>query len=275
MSALLAEAGALAAYRRAVRATLEPATIAGPSPVHPFVLTSPEFARTTRRITGADPSQVHISQEFTVHRLLRDDEKVSSSLEVTGARREARGIRVAMRTEIRDADGGPVCAMVTTVLLTGVTEPEPFGEMPPLAAPAGRNVASTGSPAGTGRAEPVTRTVSLSRADVAGYAEVSGDRNPIHLDDEAARAAGFDSVIAHGMSVVALVTELAVDLFAGGDPARVRGLGCRFSSPVRPGEPVEVSFRPDESGSVVAFTCATPRGIALKGGWITLGDGDA
>ncbi|GAA1646847.1 MaoC family dehydratase [Actinoplanes couchii] len=253
---------ALVAYRAAVRAPIGPAAVPGPSPVHPFVLSTTEFEQTTRRIGGTG-AQVHVSQEFAVHRLLREGETASTGLEVVGARKEGRGVRLGLRAEVRGDGGDPVCAMVTTVLLTGATAPEPFGAMPPLTAPAG-----------SGPGEPVTRTVTLTRADIARYAEASGDLNPIHLDDEAARAAGFDRVIAHGMNVVALVTELAADLFAAGDPARVRAVGCRFSAPVHPDEPVEVTFRPDTAGTVVAFTCATPRGIALKGGWVTLGAGD-
>ena len=35
--------------------------------------------------------------------------------------------------------------------------------------------------------------------DVRAYAEVSGDRNPLHLDEEFARGVGFPGIIAHGM----------------------------------------------------------------------------
>ncbi|MGH7425078.1 MAG: FAS1-like dehydratase domain-containing protein, partial [Candidatus Methylomirabilales bacterium] len=36
------------------------------------------------------------------------------------------------------------------------------------------------------------------------YAEASGDRNAVHLDEEAARAAGFPGIILHGMCTMAL-----------------------------------------------------------------------
>ena len=42
--------------------------------------------------------------------------------------------------------------------------------------------------------------VTLTRADVARYAAASGDHNPVHRDDAAARAAGLPGVVAHGMS---------------------------------------------------------------------------
>ncbi|KAB8179317.1 GNAT family N-acetyltransferase [Lysobacter maris] len=45
----------------------------------------------------------------------------------------------------------------------------------------------------------VDKSLVFSAEQVAQFAEVSGDCNPVHLDDEAARAAGFASRITHGM----------------------------------------------------------------------------
>jgi acyl dehydratase len=77
-------------------------------------------------------------------------------------------------------------------------------------------------------------------------------------------------VIAHGMSVVALVCEEVVARHAGGDAARVRGVGGRFSTPVVPGEPLDVELGAAGEG-VVRFSCRTPRGLAVKNGWVELG----
>lgn len=260
--------GELVDYRAAVRAMLgdtAPAARPGPAPLHPFVLSSPSFDDMVRRLGTTDPASppvvVHISQEVTVHRLLRAAEPVTVALTATAARRETRGVRMALHGRVDDATGVPIADLVTTVLLVGATVPDSFGRMPPSAAPA---VTDPGVP------ETVTR--SLTTGMIRRYAQVSGDHNPIHLDPAAARAAGFDGVIAHGMSVLALVCELATDRYADGDPARVRGLGCRFSAPVAPGEEITVTFVPGACGTVVTFTCATGGGIALKGGWIALGE---
>ena len=73
-------------------------------------------------------------------------------------------------------------------------------------------------------------TARLTRADLAAYAEASGDHNPIHLDEVAARAAGLPGVVAHGMATLALAARLATG-WAGPD-ARVSELRTRFSRPV-------------------------------------------
>lgn len=70
----------------------------------------------------------------------------------------------------------------------------------------------------------------VTRADVRTYAEASGDRNPLHLDDEVARAAGFDRAIAHGMLTMG---HLASALVAwAGDEAAIRRMRVLFRAPV-------------------------------------------
>jgi acyl dehydratase len=43
----------------------------------------------------------------------------------------------------------------------------------------------------------------ITAVDLALYAAASGDLNPLHLDADVARAAGFDRPIAHGMRTMA------------------------------------------------------------------------
>ncbi len=63
------------------------------------------------------------------------------------------------------------------------------------------------------------------------YAGASGDFNPIHIDAEFARAAGFKNVILHGMCTMAFMVEGLVE-WAGGDPGALKSVSVRFSRPV-------------------------------------------
>jgi acyl dehydratase len=74
------------------------------------------------------------------------------------------------------------------------------------------------------------RTVTLTRADLAAYAAASGDSNPIHADDAAARAVGLPGVVAHGMLTLGRAMAAVAD-FAGG-PDRLVEFGARFIKPV-------------------------------------------
>ncbi len=72
------------------------------------------------------------------------------------------------------------------------------------------------------------------------YAEASGDFNPIHIDESFAAQTPLGGTIAHGMLILAYVSELMTQAFginwiSGGN------LSVRFKSPARPGDTVTVS----------------------------------
>jgi acyl dehydratase len=62
------------------------------------------------------------------------------------------------------------------------------------------------------------------------YAGASGDFNPIHQDDEFARAAGMGGVFAHGMLTMGFVAQSLTDWSGAGT---VRRLSVRFTGLVR------------------------------------------
>lgn len=85
----------------------------------------------------------------------------------------------------------------------------------------------------------LTRVV--TRQDVRDYADVSGDRNPLHLDDEVARRAGFPGIIAHGMFTLGHLSSCLVGWV--GDPAAVARLKAVFRSPVAMGDTIVAGGR--------------------------------
>ena len=66
----------------------------------------------------------------------------------------------------------------------------------------------------------------VTRADVRAYADASGDHNPLHQDDEVARAAGFPRVIAHGMYTMGTLASWLAEW--AGDPAALVRLQVNF-----------------------------------------------
>ena len=70
----------------------------------------------------------------------------------------------------------------------------------------------------------------VTREDVKAYADASGDQNPLHQDDEVARAAGFPRVVAHGMYTMGTLASWLVDWL--GDPAALLRLHVHFRAPV-------------------------------------------
>jgi len=77
--------------------------------------------------------------------------------------------------------------------------------------------------------EIVPQTFAINRELLVGYANASGDQNPIHQDEEFAKSVGFENVIAHGMFTMALAGRFAGSI-AGS--AAVKELSARFVKPV-------------------------------------------
>lgn len=79
------------------------------------------------------------------------------------------------------------------------------------------------------------RTVSMD--DIRAFAEVSGDRNPAHLDEEFAAKTAFKGVIAHGMLSVSFISALLASELPGAGSIYM-GQSLKFLAPVRPGDEV-------------------------------------
>jgi acyl dehydratase len=66
------------------------------------------------------------------------------------------------------------------------------------------------------------------------YADASGDRNPIHLDEKFAKEAGFPSVIVHGMLPMAFMADALLANFPEKE-FKVTKLRARFRKVTFPG----------------------------------------
>ena len=72
------------------------------------------------------------------------------------------------------------------------------------------------------------------------YAGASGDFNPIHIDDEFAKAVGLPRNILHGLYSMGLVARANAAL-AGGDPRALKRLSVQFRGMGMPEQEIVVS----------------------------------
>jgi acyl dehydratase len=103
--------------------------------------------------------------------------------------------------------------------------------------------------------------VRVTRTELVRYAGASGDFNPIHFSDRAARDVGLPDVIAHGMYTMALANRLVTSWV--GDPGAVVQCAVRFTRPVVVPDDAEgalvefsgkVAQRHDDGTAVIAIT---------------------
>ncbi|MGC9419314.1 MAG: MaoC family dehydratase [Rhodovulum sp.] len=73
--------------------------------------------------------------------------------------------------------------------------------------------------------------------DIELFAEVSTDRNPVHLDDDYAMETIFEGRIAHGMLTAGLISAVIGEQLPGHGTIYL-GQSLKFLAPVRPGDVV-------------------------------------
>jgi acyl dehydratase len=104
----------------------------------------------------------------------------------------------------------------------------------------------------------------ISRTTLALFAGASGDHNPIHVDIDAAKAAGFEDVFAHGMLSMAYLGRLMTSWVP---QSRLRALSTRFTA-ITP-----VLAQPTVTGTVTSIDEVDGERRATVDVKITLGDG--
>jgi acyl dehydratase len=92
------------------------------------------------------------------------------------------------------------------------------------------------------------------------YAGASGDFNPIHIDEELARAVGLPGRILHGLWTMAQVARAETE--AAGGPAHLRRLSVQFRGMGVPEQEIVVSgtVRESDGGRVLVDTVAEQAG---------------
>ncbi len=101
------------------------------------------------------------------------------------------------------------------------------------------------------------------------FAEVSSDRNPVHLDESYARDTIFEGRIAHGMLTAGLISAVIGEQLPG-HGAVYLGQTLKFMAPVRPGDRVTATVTVtamDIARRRVTLDCACRVGdrVVLKG----------
>lgn len=112
-----------------------------------------------------------------------------------------------------------------------------------------------------------SKTVTAS--DIAKFAEVSGDNNPLHLDEAFAKTTRFKGRIAHGMLSAGFIsTILGTQLPGPGSVYMSQSL--RFTAPVRIGDTVTAraeitGIHAEKKRVTLATTCAVGDKVVIEG----------
>jgi len=89
---------------------------------------------------------------------------------------------------------------------------------------------------------PVVKHITQEKINL--YAEASGDFNPIHVDESFAAKTPLGGTIAHGMLILAYVSEMMTSAFGQSWFSQGK-LSVRFKAPAYPGDTLTVSGKID------------------------------
>ncbi len=203
--------------------------------------------------TGVTRSHVvHGEQGFVIHRPLPVEGAITGKTRVTAVLDKGRdkGALLVTACDVRDkASNDLICTLTSTTFCRAdggfggpsgpVQPPHPIPDTP---------------------AQQVCDLPTLPQAAL--IYRLSGDYNPLHADPAYAQKAGFKMPILHGRATFSVVGHALLKTLCGYDPARLKSMAGRFSSPVYPGETIRTEMWME--GRIATFRATVPaRGVTV------------
>lgn len=109
----------------------------------------------------------------------------------------------------------------------------------------------------------------VTDADIVLFAGISGDNNPVHLDEEYAKGTKFGSRIAHGMLSAGFISAVLGTKLPGPGAIYV-SQSLRFKAPVRVGDTVTArveltGLEPEKRRATFKTTCSVMGTVVIDG----------
>ena len=114
------------------------------------------------------------------------------------------------------------------------------------------------------------RTRTVTRRDIELFTEITGDRNPIHYDDELAGSSRFGGIVVQGGVTTGLLNALVAEQLPGPGSVFLE-VAWRFLAPVRPGDVITAeatvtSAREDKPVTTLATRITNQDGVVVLDG---------
>ena len=115
-----------------------------------------------------------------------------------------------------------------------------------------------------------TRTRTVTARDIELFTEITGDRNPIHYDDEVAKSSRFGGIVVQGGVTTGLLNALVAEQLPGPGSVFLE-VAWRFLGPVRPGDVITAEAtvtgaREDKPVTTLATRITNQDGVTVVDG---------
>src|SRR5215212_8498796 len=117
-------------------------------------------------------------------------------------------------------------------------------------------------------------TKTIEQSDIDAFAQVTGDHNPVHLDEEFAKTTRFGRCIAHGMLTASLISAVLANKLPG-EGSVYLGQTLQFVAPVFPGDEITArvvvrEIREDKPIVKLETICLNQNGAIVISGEATI-----
>jgi acyl dehydratase len=198
---------------------------------------------------------LHGEQAFTIHKQPSVSGKLTTAGKITGVYDKGKGALAILVTETKDDAGDLVYTNTFGVFVRGA------GGFGGDRGPEAGNVAPERAPDKT-----VSMTTLESQAMI--Y-RLSGDRNPLHVDPDFAKMAGYDRPILHGLCSFGHVGRAVLAEYCGNDPERFTGMSARFSGVVYPGDTITTEMWDTGEGKIILQAKTQEGRVVISNGGVT------
>ncbi len=206
-------------------------------PIFGVVATVPHLQEALDQIIPAHVASlhhgVHGDQDMFLYHPIVPGTTLRVRVRPVGIRARSTGTAIITQAELRDGSGELVQEQYINNFIRGVIADASFGIEPP----------DHRMPADVPHADPTASVTYVFDPDQTyRYADASGDHTEYHIDDTAAKAAGFPGIFIHGLCTMAFVSRAVIETVCHHEPARLKRLAVRFSKPVFPSEAITVNL---------------------------------
>ena len=180
---------------------------------------------------------LHGEQGFRIAKTIPTSGSLTTSGTVTGVYDKGKGALITIDSTTTDASGETVFTNTSGVFVRGA------GGFGGERGPGAGNKAPERAP---------DKSLAETTLDIqAAIYRLSGDRNPLHIDPDFAKMAGYDRPILHGLCSFGYAGRAVLAEYCDNDPDRLVGLSVRFTGVVYPGDTITTEMWDEGDGKII------------------------
>lgn len=102
---------------------------------------------------------------------------------------------------------------------------------------------------------------------------LSGDYNPLHVEEGLAQMSGFEAPINHGLCSLGMTCHQVIKHMLDNDPAQFKAIKARFASPVLPGQTIVVKMWREKDRVIFTTTVKETGKVCINNSYVLVNAG--